>query len=231
MKRKNKYIYRSKISEAKFREFVKFFSLDLKAEKIADLTHLNRNTVNRYSRLLRERIAFFCDHECPFYPSDHYAHPSTPESQTDKNIRNIKDIVVGIVSRDKKIFTEIVSDCTGCQLEQLTSKRHPEEFIEITDALCRFHALIDPKFKQVYWVDGDRKRLECACNKENVIEPFKSFARKRLLKFNGVSPSTFVLHLKECEFRYNYKNTYQLMLKMCRERPLNYARPMNYALF
>ena len=40
----NKYIKRSRISEVKFREFVKFFALDLDAYKIALLTGLNRNT-------------------------------------------------------------------------------------------------------------------------------------------------------------------------------------------
>jgi len=44
----NRYVKRSRISEAKFREFVRYFSLDLDAHKITFLTGLNRNTVNRY---------------------------------------------------------------------------------------------------------------------------------------------------------------------------------------
>ncbi len=39
----------------------------------------------------------------------------------------------------------------------------------------------------------------------NGIENFWSFAKRRLAKFNGVSRETFLLHLKECEFRYNHK--------------------------
>lgn len=223
MKRKNKYIYRSKLSEAKFREFVKFFSLDLKAQKIADLTRLNRNTVNRYSHLLRERIAFFCDQECLFRPSNHNVNSSSSPNQSAQNIKNIQDIVVGIVSRNKMVLSEIVADCTKCQLDQLIQKGHLNECIEIPDSLCRFHALIDSGFKQVYLIESDTKRLECNYSKENVIESFKLFARKRLLKFNGVSRATFALYLKECEFRYNYKDedTYQMLLKMCREKPLN----------
>ncbi|HKL14424.1 MAG TPA: IS1595 family transposase, partial [Balneolaceae bacterium] len=41
----NKYVNRAKISEAKFRELVRFFSIDLTAIQIAELTGLNRNTV------------------------------------------------------------------------------------------------------------------------------------------------------------------------------------------
>jgi len=63
----NKYIERSRISEAKFREFVKCFSLDLDAHQIALLIGLNRNTVNRYLLLVRTRIAEFCEQSSHFH--------------------------------------------------------------------------------------------------------------------------------------------------------------------
>jgi len=44
---KNKYYNRSRISEAKFREVVKYFSLNIDATKTAEITHLNRNTINK----------------------------------------------------------------------------------------------------------------------------------------------------------------------------------------
>ena len=65
MAMKNKYIKRSRITEAKFRELIKYFSLDLEAQKIAILTHLNRNTINRYLRLIRVRIAEHCEQQSP----------------------------------------------------------------------------------------------------------------------------------------------------------------------
>jgi hypothetical protein len=63
---KNQYIKRSKISEPKFRQLLRHFSLDLDAEQIAMLCNLNRNTVNRYLMLIRKRIAEFCEQESPF---------------------------------------------------------------------------------------------------------------------------------------------------------------------
>ena len=63
---KNKYVIRSRISEAKFRELVRYFSLDLDATKIAVLTGLNRNTINRYLTLIRDRIAESRERESPF---------------------------------------------------------------------------------------------------------------------------------------------------------------------
>jgi len=39
----------------------------------------------------------------------------------------------------------------------------------------------------------------------NGIESFWSFAKRRLSKFNGIAPEKFNLHLKECEFRWNFR--------------------------
>ncbi|CAC9960102.1 hypothetical protein BHECKSOX_61, partial [Bathymodiolus heckerae thiotrophic gill symbiont] len=46
MKVKNKYVNRSRISEKKFREIIKYFSLDLNAVQIKELTGLSRQTIN-----------------------------------------------------------------------------------------------------------------------------------------------------------------------------------------
>ena len=54
---KNRYAKNSKISEAKIRELIRLFSLNLEATQIAVITGLNRNTVNRFLKALRVRIA------------------------------------------------------------------------------------------------------------------------------------------------------------------------------
>ena len=48
----------------------------------------------------------------------------------------------------------------------------------------------------------------------NGIESFWSFCKRRLAKFNGLTDDKFILHLKECEFRFNnrYKNLYPVLL-------------------
>jgi transposase len=56
MTMKNKYYNRSRISEAKFREIIKYFVLDLNATQITTLTNLNRNTINKVLYLIRQRI-------------------------------------------------------------------------------------------------------------------------------------------------------------------------------
>ena len=56
---------RARISTKKFREILKYFWLDIEATKVAQLTGLNRNTVNKYFLLVRKRIAEECEMESP----------------------------------------------------------------------------------------------------------------------------------------------------------------------
>ncbi len=56
MKVKNKYVVRSRISEAKFRQLILLFSEDLSATQISHLTKLSRQTINKYLITIRLRI-------------------------------------------------------------------------------------------------------------------------------------------------------------------------------
>ena len=54
----------------------------------------------------------------------------------------------------------------------------------------------------------------------------QGYAKHRLSKFKGIKKENFLLHLKECEFRYNTKtiqeNLYQKLLKLIRKNPLKF---------
>src|SRR5437868_2626370 len=62
----SKQFVRARISRAKFRQLLRLFALDLTATQIAAVTRLNRNTVNRYLKLIRQAIAQHCQRESPF---------------------------------------------------------------------------------------------------------------------------------------------------------------------
>mgnify|MGYP001157254013 CR=1 FL=1 len=63
MTRQNLILKRARISTAKFRQILKYFALDIEATKIAQLTGLNRNTMNRYLLLVRKVIALEWERE------------------------------------------------------------------------------------------------------------------------------------------------------------------------
>lgn len=56
----------------------------------------------------------------------------------------------------------------------------------------------------------------------NGIESFWSYAKRRMVQFNGVPSHTFYLHLKETEFRFNQRHSslYKARLSLLRNNPL-----------
>ena len=62
----NKYFFRAKISDSKFRTVLRLFCLDMEAKKVAEFTGLNRGCINNIYNKLRERIAELCETESPF---------------------------------------------------------------------------------------------------------------------------------------------------------------------
>ena len=222
---KNKYLKRSKISEVKFREIVKHFSLDLSAENIAILTNLNRNTINRYLLLLRKRIAEFCEQQSPF----------SGEIEVDESYFGAKRIkgkrgrgaygktpVFGVLQRGGKVYTEIVPDCAKATLQAIIRGKVSPDSVIHSDGWRGYNGLVDIGYKKHYRVQHGANEFANKKSHINGIESFWSFAKRRLQKFHGISKSTFYLHLKECEFRFNYrnKNIYVMLLKMCRENSL-----------
>lgn len=60
MQRKNRYIARARISEKRFRTFLRWFAAGFSAAIIARRARMNRNTVNKLSLLVRTRMAEDC---------------------------------------------------------------------------------------------------------------------------------------------------------------------------
>jgi len=66
---------------------------------------------------------------------------------------------------------------------------------------------------------GERVKIR---NHINGIENFWGLCKVRLSRFRGIHKSTSYLHLKECEFRYNYRkeDLYKLLLEIIQKSPL-----------
>jgi transposase-like protein len=223
---KNKYINRSRITDAKFRDLIKLFSLDLSAQQIAILTKLNRNTVNRYLKLIRKRIAELCESETPFKGEievdESYFGAKRVRGKRGRGAAG-KTPVFGILQRKGKVYTEIVPDCAKATLQGIIRGRVSPENVIHSDKWRGYNGLVDLGYKKHYRVHHGTNEFARGKNHINGIESFWSFAKNRLIKFHGVNRDTFYLHLKECEFRFNYRNEnlYYLLLKLFREKPLN----------
>ena len=110
---------RAPISTKKFREILKYFSLDIEVTKVDQLTGLNRNTVNKYFLLVRKRIAEECEMESPI-SGDIEVDESFFGARRVKGKRGRgasgKTIVFGLLKRNGKVYTKIVPNCSRATL-------------------------------------------------------------------------------------------------------------------
>ena len=58
---KNKYIVRSRISEKKFREILRYFSADIEAVKIVEFTDISEKTINKITKNIRILMSKECE--------------------------------------------------------------------------------------------------------------------------------------------------------------------------
>ena len=225
MSYKNRYIKRSKISEAKFREFIRYFALDMNAQQIASLTGLNRNTVNRLLFLLRSRIAELCEQDSPLKGQievdESYFGPRRVRGIRGRGARK-KTPVFGILQRSSKVYTQIVPNCSRSIIQAIIAGKVDLSSTIHSDSYGTYDGLVDLGYKKHYRIRHGENEFAVKDNHINGIESFWSYAKRRLAKFHGVPQKTFYLHLKECEFRFNNRiqDLYQLLLRVCRVKPL-----------
>lgn len=109
MSRANKYINRSHLSEGKFRQIIRLYSQDIDAQAISALTNISRNTINRYFRLIRERIAELCARSSPFHGEieldESYFGAKRKKGKRGRGAYG-KTVVFGIFQRGGKVYTE-----------------------------------------------------------------------------------------------------------------------------
>jgi len=108
MTRKNRYVHRAHISGTQFRDLVRLFALDLEATKVAVLTGLNRNTVNRYFQAIRQRIARVCEQTAPWRGTvevdEAYFGPRRVKGKRGRGAGS-KTVVFGIFKRNGHVST------------------------------------------------------------------------------------------------------------------------------
>ncbi len=223
----NKYFFRGKISEEKFRMIVRLFCLDIEAKKTAELTNLNRSTVNNIYRKIRERISELCEAESPFTNGEIELDESYFGARRVRGIRGRgargKTPVFGMLKRGDKVYTQIVKNCSISELLPIIKGRTDTGAIIYSDGFKSYDGLVNYGYKRHYRVKHGENEFALGHNHINGIENFWGLCKVRLAKFRGVHRHTFYLHIKECEFRYNCRNQnlYLILLKNFRNHKLN----------
>ena len=225
MQRRNAYLTRARISETRFRNFLRCFALDLTATQAAELSGIHRNTANALYRRIRIRLAQASLQESPLRGEieldECYFGPRRVPGKHGRGAGR-KIIVFGLLKRHDKVYTEIVPDCKRKTLQAIIRGHVALDSELHSDGLRSYNGLVDVGYAKHYRVQHNLDEFARGTSHINGIESFWSYAKRRLQKFNGVPSQTFFLHLKECEWRFNHRDEhlYRVLLQLLRANPL-----------
>ena len=222
---KNKYLKNAKISEGKFRELLRLFAADIPALTATDLLKLNYRTTHRIYTLLRRRIVELSLQEfAPFFGEvevdESYFGPRRVPGKCGRGAMK-KIPVLGLHKRGEKVFVSIVKNCSKQALMPIVRGNILAESDVFTDSWHAYDGLLCDGYRH-HRVHHKRNEFVRGKSHVNGIESFWSFAKMRLAKLHGIEKDKFLLHLKECEWRFNQrgKNIYYILRLNCRHFPL-----------
>ena len=217
----------SRLSAKKRAHLLKCFVADISATQAAALVGLNRNTTNTWYRLFREAILAQQDGGTPFFSGEveldesYFGGPRKKLHAKDRRKRGRgaenKVPVFGVLKRDGKVYTQIIKNASKQELLPIIRQIVQKRSTIYTDKWKNYDGLVFDGYKHKR-INHSKTYSNRKGTHVNGIENFWSFAKRRLAKFNGVSRKTFLLHLKETEFRYNHKGAIlKEMRKIMRE--------------
>ncbi|MFZ1852847.1 MAG: hypothetical protein WAU15_11645 [Nitrosomonas sp.] len=230
MTSKNKYYFRSRIKEAKFRRLIRCFALDYTATKAALLTRISVRSVNTIYLKIRQRLSENEGNPHQNKIIDNWDHEqalsklSAIDPQTANNNTPLLGIY-GIINHDNVIHTKTLPMHANFAIKALETGNTivTKEVIQLLklsdyDALIAIYPGMQMKLHLLALPEKNTLDKFKKCNTES----FWGFTKLRLAKFNGIPIQTFFLHLKETEFRFNHchDNIYDELLKMLRTNPL-----------
>lgn len=137
MAQKNRYLFRGRISERKFRDLARLFALDITADRAAALTGLNHKTAAAIYTLLRVRMAELAREGCPFQGvvevDESYFGPTRQRGWPGRGASN-KTPVFGILERGGRVHCQIVKNCSKATLQAIIEGRVDADATITSDA-------------------------------------------------------------------------------------------------
>ncbi|MFT3948627.1 MAG: hypothetical protein QM763_16815 [Agriterribacter sp.] len=198
---KNKLLKGAHLSGRKCGEILQLFCDDLTATQIAEITGVSRVTINNYFKLIRNHIAAHCEKGKTYTTgADNISDPAI-------GYNSDEHAYYGFSIRNDVIKTQWLKDIRAESLQQLQNTKPNATISKITfPEFEHFHAVADCAEWNLYWIGTPQNNLLNQAGLASDIGSFWQHAKGRLLKFRGMSKKTLYLHLKECEFRYNFRN-------------------------
>lgn len=199
----------SRLSQYKVNKIILCFCEDVTATSAAKILDLNRNTVNLYYNhfrelILQQSLKGNAQELGVFELDESYFGAKRVRGKRGRGAAG-KTPVFGLLKRSGKVFVTIVPNCSKKELMPIIQGKILEGSTIHTDGWRAYDGLVLNGYDH-YRVFHSNNEFVRGKSHVNGIEAFWSFAKRRLQKFNGLKDDKFLLHLKECEFRYNNRD-------------------------
>ena len=198
-----------RLSAQKFNKLLRCFCTDITATACAEIVGVNRNTVNSWYNDFRHKIMLHVLAETrsesgEFEVDESYFGAKRVRGKRGRGAAG-KTPVFGLLKRGGKVIVRIVPDCSKESLMPIIQGLALEGSTIHSDCWKAYDGLILNGYDhyRVFHSENEFARVKCHVNG---IENFWSFAKRRLAKFNGCDSDKFVVHLMECDWRYNHRN-------------------------
>jgi len=225
---KNRYLKGAHLSERKVRELIKLFSEDLTATQIANITGISRITVNAYFKLIRTHIAKFCEERNPFHFTNGTVTYHASENGTVASNGTVsKKSFYGIFKNDETIHTDKIANIDAeWMYDWLKGKTEGDRDIIEKYRLHVYNGIADFNSIRLYRINEAVPGVTRGKSHVDEIDMFWGLLKSRLIKFRGLNSGTLYLHVKETEFRYNYRENdlFELLMEILHKRPLHYSK-------
>jgi transposase len=156
---KNRYYRRSKLSEAKFRQLLRYFAMDLTATDAASLCGLSVRSVNAIYLRVRARMAAHCESASPLSSfsgaleaDESYFGPRRVRGKCGRGAGS-KTIVFGLLKRGKNVYTKIVPNASKATLQAIIRGQADPLSVIHTDGWRGYDGLVDMGFKKHFRVN------------------------------------------------------------------------------
>ena len=167
------------------------FAVDLTALQTAELCGLNRNTVNRIYRGLRERILAVCEAQRSLFGvvevDESFFGARRVKGKRGRGAYG-KTVVFGIFERQGQVYSEIVSDCSKPTLQGIIRGKVDPTTVINSDKWRGYNGLPHLGYGH-YRVEHSQNEFVRGHIHINGIEGFWGMAKVRLTKFRGNSNS------------------------------------------
>lgn len=192
------------LSKYYIRKIINCFSLEFTATETSRKLKINRNTVNKYYRIIREAVVDYQEvqykiQRVPKYINSFYFSWNKNQGLT----RALQEdtISFGIEFRGDRVYVQhIDSELIRSKFGQETLQHFNQEENYFLTELISSNLFLDKKKENAETIADSSGVFK---NQSDTANKYFNYAQQKLTKFYGVKEQYTYMYLKELEFRFN----------------------------